>query len=89
MWYVYLLECSDDSFYCGITTDLPRRVEVHNQGLGAKYTLKRRPVQLITSIGPMTQSEARKTECKIKRRKRHEKVPYMIELSNQLELVDG
>jgi putative endonuclease len=31
---VYILRCSDKSLYCGITTDVNRRVEVHNTGMG-------------------------------------------------------
>jgi hypothetical protein len=31
-WRVYLLRCSDDSLYCGVTTDVDRRLHVHNKG---------------------------------------------------------
>ncbi|MBE9502976.1 MAG: GIY-YIG nuclease family protein, partial [Proteobacteria bacterium] len=45
MWYVYIVQCSDDSLYTGITKDLTRRVEEHNSNdiLGARYTRARRP----------------------------------------------
>jgi len=46
MWYVYLLECSDSSLYCGITNDLEKRIATHNSGKGAKYTKVRLPVKL-------------------------------------------
>jgi len=46
MNYVYLLRCSDDSLYCGFTTDLERRLKAHNSGRGAKYTRSRLPVEL-------------------------------------------
>ena len=47
MNYVYLLRCSDESFYCGWTTDLEKRVATHNAGSGTKYTRSRRPVELV------------------------------------------
>ena len=47
--YVYILECSDSSYYTGSTTDLERRLQQHQVGEGAKYTRSRRPVRLIYS----------------------------------------
>src|SRR5690349_17208921 len=46
MPYVYLLECSDGSFYIGSTRHLERRLFEHNEGIGAAYTRRRRPVRL-------------------------------------------
>lgn len=45
--FMYILKCADDSYYCGSTIDLSRRIEEHNSGLGANYTKKKHPVQLI------------------------------------------
>jgi len=47
MAYVYILECSDGSFYTGSTFDLHKRLWEHNNGLGANYTKKRLPVNLV------------------------------------------
>src|SRR4051812_24947668 len=47
MAWVYILECSDGSFYVGSTTDLDRRVWQHENGEGAAYTKRRRPVRLV------------------------------------------
>ena len=47
MNYVYILRCADGTLYTGSTTDLDRRLAVHNSGKGAKYTRSRRPVELI------------------------------------------
>ena len=47
MAWVYLLECSDGSTYCGSTVNLEARVWQHNEGLGAAYTRRRRPVKLV------------------------------------------
>ena len=43
-WYVYIVECSDKTFYTGISTDVDKRIETHNKGRGAKYTKYKRPV---------------------------------------------
>jgi putative endonuclease len=46
MAWVYILRCSDGSFYTGSTIDLERRLWEHNEGLGANYTKTRTPVTL-------------------------------------------
>ena len=46
MWYVYILKCSDDTYYTGITNDLFKRLYTHAKGKGAKYTRTRLPVAL-------------------------------------------
>jgi putative endonuclease len=48
-FYVYILQCSDDTYYTGYTNDLQNRVKLHNEGKGAKYTRDRRPVKLAWS----------------------------------------
>jgi putative endonuclease len=73
MFFVYFLKCRDGSFYCGYTNDLDKRVEVHNHGKGAKYTMKRRPVSLIYSEEFATKSEAMKREYALKQLSRREK----------------
>ncbi|MGY2873780.1 putative endonuclease [Marmoricola sp. URHA0025 HA25] len=50
MAWVYLLECSDHSYYVGSTTDLPARLHQHESGLGAAYTARRRPVRLVWAL---------------------------------------
>jgi putative endonuclease len=44
--WVYIVECRDGSLYVGSTYDLVRRISEHNEGLGATYTRRRRPVVL-------------------------------------------
>lgn len=47
-YYVYILECSDGSFYTGVTNDVDRRLREHQEGLNSTcYTFKRRPVELV------------------------------------------
>jgi putative endonuclease len=65
-WFVYLLECADKSYYCGITTDLHRRVNQHNKKKGAKYTAARLPVRLIESVEVKSRSNALQLESLVK-----------------------
>ncbi len=45
--WLYILECSDGTYYAGSTVDLERRLFEHEHGLGANYTRKRLPVRLV------------------------------------------
>lgn len=74
MWFVYILRCSDDTLYTGITNNLERRIKQHNEGKGAKYTRGRGPVALVNSIECSTKSEALKLEYKIKQLPKEEKL---------------
>lgn len=74
MWYVYLLECSDGSLYCGITNDINRRVDTHNKGKGAKYTKTRLPVKIFYTESVSNKSEAAKREYQIKKMSRENKL---------------
>ena len=61
--YTYILECKDQTLYTGYTTDLERRLKVHNDGKGAKYTKIRRPVKLVYHEEFDNKSEALKRVC--------------------------
>jgi len=75
MYYVYIVKCSDNTLYTGITTDLLRRVDEHNRSKkGAKYTRLRRPVSLVYSEECQDRSSASKREAAIKKLKRVEKL---------------
>jgi len=66
-WSVYLVQCGDGSLYCGITTDVNRRIYEHNEtNRGAKYTRAHRPVSLVDCVGGLTKSSASKVESFIK-----------------------
>lgn len=71
--YVYILKCSDNTFYTGYTTDPGRRVKAHNSGKGAKYTRSRRPVELIYTEEFDDKREAQRREYAIKQLTRSEK----------------
>ncbi|NPA72734.1 MAG: GIY-YIG nuclease family protein, partial [Gammaproteobacteria bacterium] len=74
-WFVYLLKCADNTLYCGITTDLIKRVRQHNGELvgGAKYTRVRQPCTLVYSETAENRSEAAKREYAIKKLTRPQK----------------
>lgn len=74
MHYVYIVRCSDDTLYTGYTNDLDRRIQMHNDGQGAKYTKGRRPVKLVYSEEFKSKSKAMKREYEIKQLKRTNKV---------------
>ena len=74
MNYVYLLRCSDDTLYCGWTTDLEKRLDAHNNGSGAKYTRSRRPVELVYFEEYDSKEEAMSREWKIKQMSRKHKM---------------
>ena len=74
MYFVYILQCADQTLYTGITTDLDRRIKEHNNSkLGAKYTKVRRPVKLVYSQSFTNRSEASKEESRIKKLSRQQK----------------
>ena len=69
-WYLYLVSCSDNTLYTGITTNLKRRIAEHNRGRGAAYTAARRPVELRAAWVYLDQSAAMRAEHAMKRRTR-------------------
>ena len=74
MWYVYILECSDLTFYTGISNDVEKRIDTHNKKKGAKYTKTRTPVKLVYQQSFETKSLAAKEEWRIKQLTRNQKI---------------
>lgn len=77
--YMYVVECCDGSYYTGYTTNIKKRVTVHNSGKGAKYTRARLPVKLIYAEGFTSKEEAMSAEALLKRKKRAQKESYLKE----------
>jgi putative endonuclease len=74
-WFVYILKCSDDTLYTGITIDLNRRLDEHNNSpKGAKYTRIRRPLELLYFEEYQDKSSASKRELEIKKLSRGKKL---------------
>ncbi len=65
-WTVYILECSDQTLYTGITNDMPGRLVKHIKGTGAKYTRGRGPYKVIYAELHNTKGRALKREAEIK-----------------------
>ena len=71
--WVYVVECSDGTFYTGYTTDVSRRVAEHDAGNGAKYTRGRTPVTLRYTERFESKSDAMSREYRIKQLSRRQK----------------
>lgn len=73
-WVVYIVECSDESLYTGITNNLPKRFRQHCSLRGAKYFFARQPVRIVYAEAGFDRSSAGKREFEIKRMRRDEKL---------------
>lgn len=73
-WYLYIVKCSDDTLYTGITTDITRRIKTHNKSRGSKYVRTRLPVELVYSETLNSQTEAIKREIFVKTWSRERKL---------------
>ena len=80
-YFVYMVRCSDDSIYTGITNDLEKRMKMHNLKKGAKYTRSRTPVKLIYFEKCLDRSQALKREIAIQNLKRDEKIKLASEFT--------
>lgn len=72
-WFVYMVLCSDNSLYTGITTDIERRFRQHGEGAGAKYFRGRKPLQVVYLERGHSRSTASIREARIKKMNRAEK----------------
>lgn len=89
-YFVYILKCSDESYYTGVTNDLERRVGEHQSGIINGYTSSRLPVKLVYSERFSDVNQAIKSEKQIKgwNRKKKEALiagnfDLLVKLSNQ------
>ena len=73
-WYLYILECADQTLYTGITIDLQRRLAEHNAGTGSKYTRAKGPVRIVYSKDYPDRSSASKEEFRIKKLTKNQKL---------------
>lgn len=76
---VYILQCSDATFYIGSTNDVERRLYQHNfLKSGAKYTKARRPVTLVYTEKCRTLGDAKKREYQVKQLTREKKLELVL-----------
>ena len=83
-WQVYIILCSDNSLYTGITTDMERRFRQHESGRGAKYFRGRQPMELVYLENGHTRSSAGKREAEIKNMTRAAKCLLLSSRSNEI-----
>ena len=73
-WFVYMLRCSNGCLYTGITTDVQRRLKVHNSGNGSAYVRAHRPAKLVAFTAAKNRSAASSLESSVKSMYRIQKV---------------
>jgi len=78
-WFLYLIECNDDSIYTGIAVDVAARYAKHESGTGARYTRSRPPRRLLVSFELPDRASASKAEFRVKR----------LSAAQKRELVEG
>ena len=83
MNYVYIVECSDGTFYTGWTNNLGKRIAMHSNGLGAKYTKGRGPVKLMHYEEFEDKKDAMKREYEIKKLTRKAKITLISEIQKK------
>jgi len=81
-WAVYILRCSDDTLYTGITNNFEKRLIAHNRGMAAKYTRSRRPVVLSAVSNPMFRADAMRLELRIKKLAKGKKIAALNKYAN-------
>jgi putative endonuclease len=83
-WKVYIVLCSDNTLYTGITTDLQRRFNQHASGRGAKYFRRCQPVKVVYKENGHTRSSAGKREVEIKKLARIDKCILISSERNEM-----
>ncbi len=75
-WFVYLLECSDDSWYAGITNDIDKRMKLHREGKASKYVAAKGFKKVLATKECGNRSDALKEEYHIKQLPKKEKLDW-------------
>ena len=83
-WSVYIILCTDDTLYTGITIDITKRYQQHASGQGAKYFRGRQPKQLVYLEPGHNRSTATKRKMNLKKLKRNDKSRLIASDSNKL-----
>ncbi len=80
MWFVYILKCIDKSLYTGSTNNLDKRLQMHKNKKGARYTKSHPVLKCVYSEVCDSRGDALRREAQIKRLSRAEKLE-LIEMS--------
>jgi putative endonuclease len=88
MWSVYIIRCCDDSLYTGISTDVAKRMSVHQSCSlkASKYVRSRYPIQLVYQAEIGSKSEASRAEVLIKKLSKRQKEALVAGTSSLAEL---
>ena len=89
MNYVYIIECSDGTFYTGWTNNLEKRIYAHSKGIGAKYTRGRGPVKLMYHETFEDKVDAMKREAEIKKLNRKAKLSLINSFKLHYETINA
>ncbi len=84
-WFVYIIHCSDDTLYTGITNNLERRMQQHATQRGAKYFRGRQPQKVVYLENGHDRSSASKREAAIKKLNREEKQRLIFSEINRID----
>jgi putative endonuclease len=84
-WQVYMILCTDNSLYTGITSDIARRIQQHGASRGAKYFRGRKPRQVVYLENAHSRSTASKREASIKKLSRLQKQALIASTLNELD----
>lgn len=84
-WQVYMIRCSDDSLYTGITNNLERRWQQHINRQGAKYFRGRQPMEIVYLEASGDRGSASRREAAIKKLQRCEKERLIQSAHNEVE----
>ena len=84
-FYLYILRCSNGSYYVGHTDNIEKRVAEHNEGMACVYTAQRRPVALVYVENYASRDEAFVAEHQIKKWSRVKKEAYIQQDWNLLK----
>ena len=85
-WVLYLLECTGESLYAGITNDLAARFQAHVDGRGARFTRAFPPLRIVAASTLPSRSAALKAEYALKQQVRAAKLRFLAECGVPLEL---
>ncbi|HEY49056.1 MAG TPA: GIY-YIG nuclease family protein [Dehalococcoidia bacterium] len=83
-FWIYILECADNSYYTGHTDDLEKRLYEHEKNIVKCYTSKRLPIRLVYAYEFETREDALERERQIKRWSRRKKQALIAEDWNSL-----
>ena len=88
-WSVYIILCTDDTLYTGITIDINKRYQQHASGQGAKYFRGRQPKQLVYLEPGHNRSTATKREINLKKLNRNDKAKLIASDNNKLSALQS